>query len=317
MQRQRRLPALAILAGLGLASAAVPAGAQPAPFTEEPTQYRSNKPYQSEVDRQKRREEQEAGISHSPWVVVGGVDMRNQYFFRGYNYVSSGFIAQPYVQVGYHVYSDENVSVTPHGGGWLDLTEQETPDPPVHIREFRGNVGAVVDVRDWRFDFQYVYYSSPGNAFRESQEVGVDVGYDDRHFWEGRSNCFAAVNPSFSLYREIEDSRDHDLNTYVGVGIEPTLRPYDIGPFPVTFSFPVTLGGSYDGYYKDASGRNSNFGYWSVGLRAAMPLGRTAYGLRWFLDAEVDYLQLMAKSVRAANGFDDSDAVFRVGLSFR
>ena len=52
-------------------------------------------------------------------------------------------------------------------------------------------------------------------------------------------------------------------------------------------------------------------------MRAALPLGKSAYGMHWFMDAEVDYLQLMARSARAANGFDNDDVVFRVGLSFR
>jgi hypothetical protein len=250
---------------------------------------------------------------------MGGVDFRDHYFFRGYNYVSSGFIAQPYLQVGYNVYSDDHVSITPHGGAWLDLTEQEGPNPPVHFNEFRGNAGVLVGAGDWRFDIQYIYYTSPSDAFGVTHEIGVDVGYDDAHFWEGErgGGCVTALNPSFSLYYQLKDDRDHDLNTYVGVGIEPTLKSLDLGRVPVTVSFPVTLGGSYNGYYKDAQGHNSTFGYWEAGVRAALPLGRTAYGMTWSLDAEVDYVRVMANSARAANGFDNGDVVFRVGLSFR
>jgi hypothetical protein len=317
MQRQRRLLALAVLAGLGFASAATPAGAQPAPFSDEPSRYRSNKPYQTEVDREQRRHDEEAGTApDSPLSVTGGVDFRNQYFFRGYNYVSSGLIAQPYLNVGYTVYKDHHFSVTPHGGVWLDLTEQEAPDPPVHVMELRGDVGVAVEVNKFVFDFQYVYYSSPGNAFGESQEIGVDVRYDDRDCWRNRP-VLSGLNPSVSIFRELKDNRDDDLNTYVGLGLEPALKSFPVGRVPVTVSFPVTVGGSYDGYYQDSDGHNSTFGYWEVGVRAALPLGRSAYGMSWSIDAEVDYVNLMARSARAANGFDDSDVVFRIGLAFR
>jgi hypothetical protein len=322
MQRQRRLLArrllgLAALAGLALASAPRRAGAQPAPFSEEPTQYRSNKPYQSEVEREQRQREEEAGIRpYSPLTVTGGVDFRNQYFFRGYNYVSSGLIAQPYVVAGYTVYKDQNLAVTPHGGVWLDLTEQEAPDPPVHVMELRGDGGVAVGVNKFVFDFQYVYYMSPGNAFGETQEVGVDVRYDDRDCWRNRP-VLSGLNPTFSFFRQLKDHRDHDLNTFLGVGLEPALKSFEAGHLPITVSFPVTVGGSYDGYYKDAQGHNATFGYWEAGVRAALPLGRSVFGMSWSLDGEVDYVRLMARSARAANGFDRDDVVFRIGLAFR
>jgi hypothetical protein len=317
MHWQRRLLIPALLAGLGLASVAAPAGAQPAPFSEDPPQYRSNRPYEAEVEREQRERDREAGVrDDAPLTVAGGIDFRDHYFFRGYNYVSSGLIAQPYVGAGYTVFKDKDLAVTPHAGAWLDITEQTAPDPPVHFHEFRGNAGVGVNLRNLLLDFQYVYYSSPGNAFDEVQEVGVDVTYDDSHCWR-RNETIWSLNPSFSLYHQVKDDRDNDLNTFVGVGLEPTLRHFDVGPVPVTVSFPLTLGGSYDGYYKDADGHASNFGYWQGGVRVALPLGNALYGVRWALDAEVGYIRLMAKSARAANGFDSDDFVFRIGLAFR
>jgi hypothetical protein len=327
MQRQRRLLALAALAGLSLAGlglgAAGPAIAQPAPFSEEPTRYRSNKPYQSEVEREQRRRDEEAGARpDSPLTVTGGVDFRNQYFFRGYNYVSSGLIAQPYLVAGYSVYKDPDLAITPHGGAWFDLTEQSSHREPgekqsiTHVREFRGDLGVALEVHKFVFDFQYVFYNSPAEAFSDTHEIGVDVRYDDRAAWRDKP-FLSGLNPTFSLFYEARDERDDDYNTFVGVGIEPALKSFEVGRLPVTVSFPVTVGGSYDGYYKDADGHNSNFGYWEAGVRAALPLGRSVFGLSWSLDAEVDYVNLMARSARAANGFDDSDIVFRIGLAFR
>jgi hypothetical protein len=323
MQRQRRLLGFAVLAGLGLAWAAGPASAQPAPFSEEPTQYRSNRPYQSEVEREERRREEAAGVRpYSPLSVSGGVDFRDHYFFRGYNYVSSGLSAQPYLVAGYTVHRDPNLVVTPHAGVWADFTEQENVNQVqerqtlAHVHEVRGDFGVAVAVNKFTFDLQYVYYTSPAEVFDDTQEVGADVRYDDRYCWRDQP-LLSGLNPSLSIFRELQDDRDDDLNTFVGVGLEPALKTFEAGGVPITVSFPVTVGGSWDGYYKDADGHNATFGYWEAGVRAALPLGRSAFGMNWSVDAEVDYISLMARSARAANGFDRDDVVFRLGLAFR
>jgi hypothetical protein len=357
-QRQRLPFTLAVLAGLGLAAAAGRAPAQPAPYSDEPAQYRSNRPYPDDVKREQKRQEAAAearqdaaappaprdpsrdplryppgGPAHettaeamrtapvrdeSPLVFTGGVDFRDQYFFRGYNYVSSGFIAQPYVQLGYTIFRDENLALTPHGGAWFDFTENQGPNPPTHFSEFRGNGGLAVQTGNLALDFQYVQYRSPSDAFQGTvHEVGVDLYYDDGAAWRNDRCPVSGLNPSFSLYYELKDERDNDYNTFVGLGLEPALRPVDVATIPVTVSFPLTLGGSYDGYYKDSDGHNANFGYWEAGVRVALPLGRGAYGMRWSLDAEVDYVRLLADSAEAANGNDNDDIVFRLGLAFR
>ena len=357
-QRQRRPFSFAVLAGpvlagLGLAAAAAPAGAQPAPYTDEPQGYRSNRPYPQDAAREQRRQDEaaearrqaeepppprdasreplrqppaepaprssaEAAPDPSPLVVTGGIDFRDQYFFRGYNFVSSGVIAQPYVQVGYTIFRDQNLALTPHGGAWFDFTENQGPNPPTHFHEFRGNGGLAVQSGSLSLDFQYVQYRSPSDAFQGTvHEVGVDLYYDDGAAWRNDRCPVTGLNPTLSLYYELEDERDDDYNTYVGLGLEPTLRPVDVAKIPVTVSFPLTLGGSYDGYYKDADGHNTNFGYWQAGVRVALPLGRTGYGMRWTLDAEVDYVRLLADSAEAANGHDADDVVLRLGLSFR
>jgi hypothetical protein len=254
---------------------------------------------------------------YSPLAVTGGFDYRDHYFFRGYDRVSSGPMIQPYADVGYTVFDNGRLAVTPHVGAWADFTEEKGPNPPVHVNEFRANAGVAVEVSRFVLDFRYVLYTSPSDVFEKVHEVGVDVRYDDRSFWRHDDCPFVALNPSFSLFHEAEDNNDDEKNTFVGVGLEPTLRPFDVGPLPLTVSFPLTLGGSYDGYYRDDDGHNVNFGYWEAGVRCALPLGRSAYGGRWSVEAELDYVRLLADSAEAANGHDSDDVVFRLGLAFR
>lgn len=355
MQRQRRLPVpqrplarerllmAAVLAALGLASAAV---AQPQPFSEEPTQHRSSRPYRSDAERDEPLRDADGrdgrtadtvggdagrGIARDgageavlnaeaeagPFSFTGGVDFRSQYFFRGYNFVSSGVIAQPYANLGYTIFENDQVKITPHAGVWMDFTEQKSPQPPQQFHEFDAIFGVAVGLGDLTLDFQYVYYGYPGDALGETHEIGVNATYDDGRFWERRGAPVTALNPSMALFYEAKDNNDDDYNTYVALGLEPALHECHVGRVPVKVSFPLVLGGSYDGYYQDDDGHNATLGYWMAGIKASIPLPRSGYAMRWTLDAEVDYVRLLADSAEAANGNDADDVVFRLGLSFR
>ena len=333
---QRRLLAPALLAGFGLAALAPSAAAQPQPYSEEPPRYRSNRPYETQKEAEAERaparaeegvppgpkaqaagesEEKTAPARGSPWALTGGADFRDQYFFRGYRYTNSGINFQPYATLNYTAYQEGDFAITPHVGTWLNFTEDQGPESPKHWQEVDLITGIAVDVGDFNLDFQYTYYISPNGFFEDTHEIGVDVRYDDSRFFP--RNCpISGLNPSVAFFYEIKDQTDHDYNTYVGVGLEPTLRDFNVGPVPLSVSFPMALGGSYDGYYQDDDGHNANAGYWQVGVKCGLPLPRTGYGVRWGLEAELDYLRLLADSTENANGGDNDDFTFRIGLKF-
>jgi hypothetical protein len=355
MQRQRRLLVPALLAGLGLASFRA-AQAQPQPYADEPPRYRSNKPYRSEADRANqppqaresrtstRRDEaagrKRAGESRRdrgvpdtlpradggtelkgkgqpgyPWALTGGVDLRDHYIYRGYHQQSSSLSAMPYATFSYTVYRDDDLAITPHVGAWLDYTSGPAKASPKHFQETDVLTGVRLDLGDVAVDFQYVYYTFPNKYRRDVHEIGADVKYDDSRFWG--PNCpITGLNPSVALFYETRDDNDGDYNTYVGVGLEPALREFNVGPVPVHVTIPLTFGASYDGYYKDDEGRNTNAGFWMAGVKAAVPLPATGYNLRWSLEAEVDYWRLLADSAQNSNSHDPDDVTIRVGLKF-
>jgi hypothetical protein len=304
-RRPRRPIAPALLAGIiaGI-SFAPPAGAQE---VVEPPVYRSNRPYESEVEAAQPKE--------SRFHLRGGIDYRDQYFFRGYNYASSGVILQPYFTALYTVYEDEHIAITPHVGAWFDLTEVKGPENPQHFNEFDAIAGVGVDCADFTFDFQWVLYKSPSERFQRSEEVGVDVIYHDRKLWPD-SSPIAALNPSVAFFQQYYDKNDHERDSYVGFGLEPELHSFDVGRVPVTVSFPLTFGGSYDGYYFTDQGKTEQAGYWIAGVKAAFDLPRANDAPRWRVEAEIDYIRLMADSVERANGGDHDDVFFRIGLKF-
>jgi len=340
---------LAALAGAG--ALAPPASAQPNPQQPlEEREYRSNRPYGTDpgdpdAERRKEREARRgtrrpyepdiksgAESGHetaadldtfdrpregdSPWTVGGAVDFRDQYFFRGYNYTSSGLTVQPSIDVGLTVYERGDFSITPHGGGWFSFTEETGDDDPEHWSEMDLFAGAAVRCGDLTFDFQYVFYTSPNQTFEDIEEVGVEVSYDDSGLW-GRRGPIAALNPSFAYFHEFEDENDDESNPYLGFGLEPELRPGKVGPLDVTVSFPMVLGGSYDSYYRDDDGHNEVLGYYTVGVKLVTPLPRfSSYASNWSLEFQVDYVGLIADNLEAGNGDDGDDITLRVGLGF-
>jgi hypothetical protein len=85
---------------------------------------------------------------------------------------------------------------------------------------------------------------------------------------------------------------------------------------PVTLSFPVEFGGSYSGYYFTDEGEVDQAGYWMAGIKAAvhLPVSRKWQSCR--IEAEVDYIGLLADSVENANGGDSDDVTLRIGIAF-
>ena len=127
-----------------------------------PPVYRSNRPYESDVEA--------ANPEPSAFRVTGGLDVRSQYFFRGYNRASSGAIIQPYFTLLYTIYRDDRLAVTPHAGAWFDFTETGGgTQNPRHWNEFRPIGGVAIDTAGFTFDVQYVMYKSPSNAFPRSE----------------------------------------------------------------------------------------------------------------------------------------------------
>jgi hypothetical protein len=309
-RRPSRLLFPALLTGLGAGLGLVSAAA--AQEVVEPPQYRSNRPYQSEVEA--------ANPEPSRLWVSGGVDVRSQYFYRGYNFVPSGPALQPYATVLYTAYEDDHVRITPYLGAWFDFTEVKGPSNPAHWNEFDAIAGVGVDVGDFTVDFQYIFHTSPSDYFKRFEEIGVDIRYNDDRWWP-RSSPIAALNPSVAFFQEIEDKRqatrfDDERNAYIGLGLEPELQPFDVGRIPVTLSFPLTIGGSYNGYYLNDRGGTDQIGYWEAGIKAGIDLPSSRNGPQCRIEAEVDFIRLMADSVEHANGGDSDDVILRVGVKF-
>ena len=227
-RRPRRLLATALSSAIGAAACFAP-GAAAQEVADNP-QYRSNRPYQSDVEAAQQKE--------SPFHVTGGVDVRDQYFFRGYNQASSGVILQPYFDLLYTVYQRGDFAVTPHAGAWFSFTEEKGPETPKNWQEFDALVGVAVDWHQFTIDFQWQMFDSPNEAFERSEEIGVDISYDDSALWP-RGAILAGLNPSVAFFHEYYDKNDYESDAWFVIGLEPELRPVDLWAVPVTLTFPL------------------------------------------------------------------------------
>lgn len=276
--------ALSAVLTLGLPLATVARAAEPA----------TEKPVTDPVPAATETETEEAG---GPWSFEARVDYVTAYMFRGYNNVDTGYIFQPSATVTHSTTVNDNFSFDVYGNVWASISE-ETPgnSGPHRWNELDLTGGVSFAFGKWSLGLEYLYYNSPANDFDDVHEAGVALGYDH---W---------LAPSIALYRELDD-RNGDEDTYLQFSIEPELP--SLGVEKLSFTVPVVLGTSLDGFYQDSDGHNEFFGFASIGLSATFAL--TDY---LSLEAGVDYYQLLADSVEEMNSGGDYKVVGRFGVAF-
>ena len=229
------------------------------------------------------------------------VEGKTAYFFRGYNIMDAGYIVQPEATVSLPAIEWGKYSLSPYVGVWNNVSEKKGPDgsPWGHWTEFDATGGVAVERGDWSLDVQWNYYTSPGDFFDSSHEIGATLAY-------GGDVAGLGLHPHVALFGELRDDSDGDENTYFEAGLEPEWEASE----KLSVAVPLTLGTSLGGYYTDGRGRNEFLGYASVGVRPAWRLDG-----HWSIYAGVEYVHLFADSARSANGGDDGKMIGVVGVS--
>ena len=304
---RRGLAVVAWAAALLLCRGAAFAQTQPA-GREESTEQPAQEPGAQQKTVLQPQPEAE---STKPWYLYGSIDLRSQYFFRGYNQNSHGYIVQPNAEFGYTVYDNGTFSLTPFVGTWLNLTQQRGPGSPAHFNEldYIGGVDLIIKEK-LTLRFLYTDYTSPSDAFEDIQELGLNLKYDGLPL-----GPFEKLNPAVGYYTEIQNKAETE-HAYLEFGVEPTLAEIKLANVPVTLSFPTLLGTSLDTFYTGAGGHNAFWGFAQAGVKASVPVSVDKKWGEWTLSAEVDYVYLFANSVRAANTGDDDDVVLVGSLTY-
>jgi len=252
-----------------------------------------------------------------------GVDFPTAYMFRGILQEDEDFIAQPFgeVTVKLHEGSGPLNSVTTTLGIWNSFHSGPT-----------GSEGATEDPKSWyELDFYggvnftfleklqagviYTAYISPNDSFHTINEIALRFAFDDKELL----GAFA-LSPSVLIAFEIEGQADtghagHGEGVYLQLGIQPGFTLIEDKNYPVTLSFPVTVGLSLDDYYEFGTGDDDTFGYLNVGALFGMPLAFIPSSLgSWEIHAGVQFF-FLGDNLEAVNDGDAFKAVGLIGLS--
>jgi hypothetical protein len=160
-------------------------------------------------------------------------------------------------------------------------------------------------------DARYAYYNMNQLMRSSVHELGFKASYDVLANSCGPSSF--SLRPFAGVYFDLFDEQGTE-DIFVNVGLEPAWRG-ELAGFKVGLSLPIDWGLSADGYYLDNDGSNAELGYFSVAWTTSILLPVSGHG-QWFLNTTVQYLHLVADSVRAINPGDDDVCIGKLGISF-
>jgi hypothetical protein len=236
--------------------------------------------------------------------VTGGLDVTNQYNFRGIRQNTEGVSIWPFVDVGIPLASGDGAlkAVTLNLGTWNAFHTQ--------IDDFTNLDGEITSNKWYESDlyatlglgfgptvlsFNYTSYTSPANLFNHVKEFGLKLAYDDSGaLGKGALKPYALV--AFELTDEGQADAGSSKGTYVELGVAPGYAGSK-----ASIAFPIKVGLSASDYYEFATGEDSKFGYFSIAGIVTVPLGAhfNVHG-----GAE---LQTFGDNVKAYNSFGDDD----------
>jgi hypothetical protein len=262
-----------------------------------------------------------------------GFDVPTHYISRGLVLEDQGLIVQPYFELGFTLFQDEDAGLskaTAFGGIWNSLHSQHTDAglatadastgdrPPVRTDlwyEFDWYVGLSFDfAKSWNLNLSYWEFLSPNQGFGTSKNWQAKLSFNDAEAW-GKDGF--ALKPYGIVFLETDGKAGSgaDEGIYVELGIEPTV--YTLGSdtdYPLALSVPAKVGLGFSDFYED----DEALGYVAVGLKGSMPLAfmPARYGA-WSLSGGVYYYYYGdgVDDFNEGTGDGDDDIVASLGVS--
>ena len=214
-----------------------------------------------------------------------GIDLSHAYFFRGIKQERDGFVAQPYADINFNIYSDDDGSglngVTYTLGQWNSLhtgpsgSDRPLSDPrPGNVRAWYESdffTGFSLAIDNWEAGITYTSYLSPNDSFGTVQELSFGLAMDDTALLGN-----FAIQPHVLMAVELNGQADggDGEGVYLEFGIEPGTQIVE----GLAVTFPVTLGLSLSNYYESGIDEglpgafSDTYGYLDVAAVVAVPL---------------------------------------------
>lgn len=234
-----------------------------------------------------------------PVVVTGGLDLVNQYNFRGIRQNTDGVSIWPYVDFGFTPFRGDGglKTVGINLGTWNAFHSQ--------IDDFV-NLDSEVTSNKWyesdlyatvafgfnaaTLGFTYTSYTSPANLFAHVKELAVKLG--------GPAAVGGVSLAPYALVAfELSDDGQADAGAAKGTYLELGVAPGFAGA-RASLAVPIKLGLSASDYY-EFGGEDETFGYFSIGGLVTIPMGAHAN-----IHGGVE-LQTFGDTVKAYNRFGD------------
>jgi hypothetical protein len=252
-------------------------------------------------------------------VAVGaGIDVANDYVFRGVRQNSTGVVVWPFADFTARVLSREGPlkRVTVNVGTWNSLNSGDTgSDGPMKKAWYESRLRGGVDVhlgRGVSVGTSYTAYLSPNQLFTTAKEIGIRVAIDD-----GQSLGRAAIHPYALMAIEVDTAPgagqlDGGLHAgrYLEVGASPGYSAKR-----VNLTVPIKVGLSLRNYY-ELGNVDNRFGFASIGGYVSVPLGGVSKVGRWHVRGGLDVLRF-GETTSRFNGGDHFQTTASVGITVR
>src|SRR5687767_11605223 len=242
--------------------------------------------------------------------VTGGLDLTNQYNFRGIRQNYAGMAIWPFVDLGVPVFSGDGglKSVNINVGSWNSIHTNQLPDDIAtdedkwYESDFYATLG--FGFSKATLGLTYTAYMSPAEDvgdvdvyFKTIHELAVKLGFDD-----SGALGKAALKPYALVAFELGDGQaDLGLSDEKGVYVELGVAPGYSGD-KASVTFPVKIGLSAKDYYKfPGFADDSKFGFFSVGGIVTVPINSN-----WNVHGGGE-LQVFGDRLRTLNGFGAED----------
>src|SRR5688572_27225451 len=110
--------------------------------------------------------------------VTGGLDVTNQYNFRGIRQNGSEVSIWPYIDLGIPAWSGDGAlkSITVNLGTW-NAFHTELPDNKWYESDLYATLG--FGFSKATLSFNYTSYTSPADIFAHVKEIGIKAAFDD------------------------------------------------------------------------------------------------------------------------------------------
>jgi len=210
---------------------------------------------------------QELAVPPPRVAVEATLDLTSRYLFRGYELDSRGAVFQPSATVGFTVLSHSSGALRELSAGavaWSSV-HAGTRAYPGQLGWFEVDLSADVSAgfsNGWTAGLVYTSYLAPDAAFDVIHEIAAVVGLGTI----GRPGT-VTVMPTVLVAQEFHDAGSSE-DTYLELGGDVELPTTGV----ISWTVPVTVGMSIDGYYRNVSGGNEWFGFLGSGLEASAEL---------------------------------------------